>query len=120
MSSASLGKAAELRVRKDLVANGYAIIQSHLSRGSSDILVGKPGVRLAVQVKRNLRSGGGIGVEEWNDLIDLAEAFDAVPVIAIAPSIAGIRYHRVTGRKDGSGRRQPWEPLVLDFAGLSR
>lgn len=109
-----VGKAAEKRVRDYLAENGYQVNQSHISRGPADFLAGKPGQVLAVQVKRTPRSGGGIGVEEWNALIAYSLAFDAVPVIAFAPSIRGLVFYRVTGPKDGSGRRQPWVPFVVD------
>lgn len=115
MSSSRVGKAAEKRVREDLVSNGYRLIQTHLSRTAADVHAGKSGQRLAIQVKRTPKSGGGVGVAEWNELIDIAADFDAIPLIAFAPDKNHITYHRITGRKDGSGRRQPWEPFAVDF-----
>lgn len=114
MNSARVGKAAEARARADCTTNGYQLVTSQLSRGPADFLAGKPGQLLAVQVKRTLRSGGGIGVDEWNALVTFAGTFGAIPVVAICPPRRPVAWWRITGRKDGSGRRQPWEPMVLD------
>jgi len=116
VNSSAAGKRAEAKVREDLIGNGYRLVTAHLSRGPADLMAGKPGQTLAVQVKRSARSGGGIGVVEWNDLVDHAEAFDALPVVAVAAPRCPVVYWRITGRKDGSGRRQPWVRFALDFA----
>ncbi|HET7406654.1 MAG TPA: hypothetical protein VFJ21_05890 [Mycobacteriales bacterium] len=114
MNSARVGKAAEARARADCTTNGYQLITSQLSRGPADFLAAKAGQVLAVQVKRSLRSGGGIGPDEWNALVEFSAAFGAVPVVAICAPRKPVAYWRITGRKDGSGRRQPWEPFLLD------
>lgn len=116
MSASRLGKEAERRVRLDLESNGFRIMAAHLSRGPADFLASKPDQTLAVQVKRSLRSGGGIGVEAWNELIDWSTDFNAIPVVAIAFPRTPIRYLEIVDRKDGSCRRQPWRALLVDFA----
>lgn len=117
MNSAAAGKRAEAKVRDDLTTNGYRLITSQMSRGPADVMAGKPGQTLAVQVKRALRSGGGVGVDEWNDLIDYAASFSAVPVIAVASPRQPVRYWRLTGRKVPGvrGRRQPWVAFSVDW-----
>lgn len=112
MNAARAGKAAEHRARTDCETNGYTILTSHLSRGPADFHAAKPGQVLAVQVKRSL--GGSPRPDEWNALIDHAQAFGAVPVVAIAAPRRPVVYWRVLGRKDGSGRRQPWARFYLD------
>lgn len=114
MNTTAAGKRAEAKVRADLTDNGYSIVTSHLSRGAADMVAAKPAQRLVVQVKRSLRSGGGVAKDEWNALIDLAEAWTALPIVAVASPRAEICYFELTGRKDGSRRRQPWRPFVLD------
>lgn len=115
MSASSLGKAAEKRVRQILTDNGYTLVQSHLSRGPSDVVAMKPNQVLAVQTKRSpLKSPR---VAEWNELYDWAIGAGCIPIIAFSPSVARTTFHRMTGRKDGSKRPQPWASFFVDEVG---
>jgi Holliday junction resolvase len=117
MNASRLGKIAEKKVRDDLLAAGYTIVTSKLSRGPADLIAAKMGQSLAVQVKRML--GGSPRPAEWNELVDLAEAFGSVPVVAFAPPRCSIIYKRIIGRKAEGWQRQPWVDLVLDEVGAA-
>lgn len=112
MNTTAAGKRALRRVMDCLTADGYTLVESHISRGPADLMAAKAGQVLAVQVKRSL--GGSPRPDEWNALIDHAQAFGAVPVVAIAAPRRPVVYWQVLGRKDGSGRRQPWARFYLD------
>ena len=97
----------ERRIRLDLETNGYRIIRAAGSKGKIDLLAGKPGQRLAVQCKRT----GHLGTAEWNQLIEWAVVFDAIPILAVGGR--GVRYWLLTGRKVQRGVR-PMVPFVID------
>ena len=97
----------ERRIRLDLETNGYRIIRAAGSKGKIDLLAGKPGQRLAVQCKRT----GLLGTAEWNQLIEWAAVFDAIPILAVGGR--GVRYWLLTGRKVQRGVR-PMVPFVID------
>lgn len=113
MNSVAAGKRALAKVKEDVTDNGYRILESHISRGPADLLVGKVGERLAIQVKRSW--GASPRPEEWNALIDLAAAFEALPIVAIAAPRLPVQYRLITGRKDGTTKRQPWRHFSLDL-----
>ena len=93
------GAEFERRIRIDLTGKGFRIIRSAGSKGKIDLLAGREGLRLAVQCK--LR--GAISTVEWNELLEWAAAFDAVPVLAVGGR--GVRYWELTGRKERRGER---------------
>ncbi len=102
-----LGRALEYRVRDELKGLGYYAVRSPASRSPVDITAFKAGMFLMVQCKR----GGCVSPAEWNELLGLATSVGAVAVVASSEFRKTV-YKRITGRKDGSKHRQPWE----DFA----
>lgn len=101
-----LGRQVEYAVRDDLKKRGYPIaLRSPRSGGPADIVALKTGKQLLVQAKRSM----ACPVADWNALFDLAESVGATPVLAGRPTGSGLVYKRLTGRKDGSKRRQPME-----------
>ncbi|MCK4513000.1 hypothetical protein KAW64_14740 [bacterium] len=103
-----IGRAFEYRTRDDLKKRGYFVMRSPRSGSPIDLVAIKPEVVLFIQCKRS----GQIGVKEWNEVYDLAASVEAVPVLTDRPdSGRGVRYWRMTGRKDGSKRPQPRELL---------
>ena len=104
------GRALEYRVRDEFKAHGYPLVlRSPQSRGKIDVVAIRPGEVVFVQCKR----GGGLGVAEWNEVLDLSRACGAIPLLASCPTGRGTVYMRLTGRKDGSKRRQPFEPWTI-------
>jgi Holliday junction resolvase len=102
------GKAFQNRIRHNLIDHGYRIIESAGSKGKIDILAGRPGLRLAVQCKIR----GALGTDEWNQLLEWAADFDAVPILAVGGR--GVRYWHLTGPKVQRGVR-PMLPFALDL-----
>jgi len=103
-----IGRAFEYRTRDDLKKRGYFVLRSPRSGSPIDLVAIKPGTVLFIQCKRS----GQIGVKEWNEVVDLAASVEATPVLTERPeSGRGVRYWRMTDRKDGSKRAQPREPL---------
>lgn len=107
-----LGRALEYRVRDHLKAQGYVAMRSPASKSPIDIIAIKPGQVLFIQCKR----GGALPPKEWNEIYDLAVSAGAVPIMAENPFPRTMRWWRLTDRKDGSKRRQPMEPFVIDEA----
>lgn len=103
------GKAFQRRIRLHLIDNGYRIIESAGSKGKIDIIAGKPGQRLAIQCKIR----GALGTDEWNQLLEWAADFDAVPILAVGGR--GVRYWHLAGPKTQRGVR-PMVPFAIDFA----
>lgn len=103
------GAAFEHQVRKDMEENGYAVMRSAGSHSPADLLALRKGrVTLAIQCKRNGRLDPG----EWNEFCDWCELAGAAPILAEKVR-GGIKYHLITGKKDGSKGKQPmrdWEP----------
>lgn len=104
------GREFEYRVRDDLKKAGYFVMRSPASKSPVDLCAIRHGASLLVQCKR----GGSLPVSEWNALFDLAESVGATPVLAVIPaSRRGCQYFRLIGRKDGTKRRQPMEPMEV-------
>ena len=101
------GRAFEMRVRDDLTANGYTVIRAAGSKGKIDLFAAKPGQRLAIQCKRH----GLLSTSEWNQLIEWAAVFDAIPILAVGGRNG--RYWHLTARKTQRGKR-PMRPFLLD------
>jgi len=103
------GRQFEYRVRDELRGHGYVALRSPASKSPLDLMVVGHGQVLFVQCKRH----GALPPGEWNELLDLAASCGATPILALMPASRGIAYFRLTGRKDGSKRRQPmeaWQP----------
>ena len=107
-----LGRALEYRVKGLLERDGYYVIRAAASKGLVDLAAMKPGQVLLVQCKRS----GALPPAEWNALYDLAASLGAVPLMAVK-GLRGTQLHRLTGRKDGTRRRQPMEPFSTDEPG---
>lgn len=105
-----LGRAVEYRVRDALIKQGYYVMRSPASKSPIDLVAIKPGQVLFIQCKR----GGALPPAEWNAIYDLATSSGAIPILAEYPYPRTIRYWRLIARKDGSKRRQPKEPFVID------
>lgn len=72
------GRSFEYRVKDKLIDKGYFVMRSPQSKGAVDLLAVNNGVALFVQCKLT----GIIGVDEWNNLFDLANEYGAIPIIA--------------------------------------
>ena len=110
-SKYKLGRNLEYRVRDRLRELGYFAMRSPASKTPVDVVGIRKGVVLLVQCK--LR--GAVSVGEWNTLYDLAESVGAFPVVASTPTGRGTVFELMTGRKDGSKKRQPkrsFDPAV--------
>jgi len=103
------GRRFEYRVRDYLQAAGYFVLRSPASRSPIDLLAVGKGQSLFVQAKRS----GYCGPQEWNELLGLAESVQgAVPLLVEPGGKRGeILFWMLTGRKDGSKRRQPRKPF---------
>jgi len=103
------GAAFERRVQKDMHDHGYLALRTPGSKSPTDIHCFKHGDEwVFVQCK----TGGSLGPDEWNRFMDYCEEHGATPIMA-EKATRGIKYHLLTGRKDGSRKRQPmadWEP----------
>lgn len=120
------GAKFEHETRDVLTDNGYVVIRSAASKSPVDLvaltskgwlydnetLIPVPGHVLLIQCKTN----GKCDPAEWNHLYELAGAAGAVPVLAVRERDGRkvrVALYRMTGPKDGSGRRSPKEPLSL-------
>lgn len=103
-----LGRQFEYRTRDHLKKLGYFVMRSPASRSPLDLVAIRKGAVLFIQCKR----GGQLGVGEWNEVFDLAESVDAIPLLAeTSTGRGGACYWRLLSRKDASRRRQPHEPF---------
>lgn len=103
------GAAFENQTKRDMEANGYAVMRSAGSHSPADLLALRKGrVSLGIQCKRN----GRLDPEEWNEFYDWCQLAGAAPILA--EKVRGdIEYHLITGKKDGSKSKQPmcdWKP----------
>lgn len=98
------GRDFEYYVKRKLEELGYVALRSPASKGPADVVAISKKAVYFIQCK----IGGYIAVDEWNEIMDYAERVGAVPVLAAkGENGRGARYYRMTGRKDGSKRRQP-------------
>lgn len=109
MSSASLGADAERRVRRVLEDLDYLVVRAAASKGCADLLAIRPGGGvLLIQVKRG---AGRMRPREWNELLEVARRYGALPVLAEFVPRQGIAWWWLTGPKAVGGRgRQPYLP----------
>ncbi len=101
-----IGRAVEYRARDDLRRRGFYVMRSPRSQSPTDLVGFARGIVLFIQCKRS----GTLPRGEWNALVDLAWSVGAVPLLASSPTGRGTVYMRLTDRKDGTRRRQPYEP----------
>ncbi len=52
---------------------------------------------------------GYLPPKEWNEIYEVAKSVNAIPVLAQRDGVRDIVYLKLTGKKDGSRRRQPAE-----------
>lgn len=114
------GAALELKVMRDLAAQGWVCFRSAGSKSPVDVVACRAGEVAFVQSRR----AGRLDTDEWNELMDLAERAGAVPVLVRSERVgryAVLTYGRLAARKDGTrGRRSPlasWEPAAAPPAG---
>lgn len=101
-----LGRHVEYAVRDKMRRFGYFVLRSPASKSPIDLVAIARGRVVFVQCKRS----GALPVREWNELFCLCESVGAIPVLASRPTGYGLVFQRLTGLKDGSKRRQPFEP----------
>lgn len=107
-----LGRAFEGAIRGRLQRRGYYVMRSHGSKGIIDLLaVGRPClekgvVALFIQCKRR----GSIGTEEWNKLYELAQEYDAWPVMCQKLSEKTVGFYRLD---ESRAPRSPKKPMTL-------
>jgi hypothetical protein len=100
-----LGRQVEYRFRDMLKQTGYVVMRSPGSKSPIDLIAVCPGQVLFIQCKRS----GSLPPKEWNALYDLAISAGALPVMAENPFPREHRFWLLTGRKDGSKKRQPMD-----------
>jgi|GEM_PF-1001755 len=103
------GRAFEYRVRDLLRLAGAFAIRSPQSKGPVDVLAVLNGASLMVQCKFGSRY---LGIDDWNELYDLAMRVKAIPILA-SRADPGVRLERMVARKDHSRKAQPLEPISL-------
>lgn len=101
-----VGRGFEHATRNALRRAGYFAMLSPGSRSPIDVVAIKAGTSLFVQCK----TSGCLSPAGWNALFDLALSVGAVPVLSYLQD-SNIRYRRLTARKDGSKKRQPFAPF---------
>jgi Holliday junction resolvase len=104
------GRQFEYRARDHLKKIGFFVLRSPASRSPIDLVAIRNGEVLFVQCKIS----GALPPGEWNELYDLALSVGALPLLAERDGQRGLLFHRLTGRKDGSRRAQPYEAISIE------
>lgn len=107
MSTASIGRSREYRVRDEMIANGWAfIVRAAASKGPADLIMAHPfeGVAL-VQVGSVSKV---LGPADRERLVAAAELCSAFALLAVVVPRHPIRYWHVT--RDIPSRWQEWSP----------
>ena len=99
------GRAFEYVVRDHLKSIGYVCFRSPMSRSPVDLAAIRADRVLFVQCKKH----GVLGPKEWNEIFDMSLPVKAVPLLARRKGYRDIEYLKLTDRKDGSKKRQPFE-----------
>lgn len=99
------GRRFEYRVRNELKSAGFIVTRSPASRSPVDLIAIGKDILLFIQCK----VAGYLAPKEWNEIYDMALGVSAIPVLAQRDGVRGITYLKLTGKKDGSRRRQPAE-----------
>lgn len=97
------GRSFEHRCREQLQSYGYFVIRAAGSKTPADLVCLAGGTVLLVQCK----TSGRLAPDDWNYFYDLALSIGAVPVLASRIKYYETEYTQLTGRKDGTRRRQP-------------
>lgn len=112
MSKYANGAAFERKIKKAFEDAGYFVIRSAGSKGKVDLCAIRtdsfamiPDVCL-IQCKR-----GSISIDEWNELVDLAETICATAVLAAPKSLM-----EITGQRSKGIKILPAKPFVLKGA----
>lgn len=112
MNTSRKGSAFERKVVADLEAQGWLVTRASNSKGVADVWAVRSGSIVLVEAKSN----GRCDPEQWNHLFANASEVGAIPLLAEPVDrrrergAGPVRYWRLTGTKDGSGKRQPREP----------
>jgi Holliday junction resolvase len=94
MTRYSRGADFERKVKADLQANGYFVVRAAGSHGPVDLTAQAPGPIVAwVQCKRD----GRMSIVDRRALVDLASAFNAVPVLAFKDDDKKLKYSELSG-----------------------
>lgn len=101
MTQYSKGAAFENSVKHAMERKGYQAFRVAGSHSPVDVVCIGHGRVVYIQAKIN----GVFRVDEWNTFLDFARQVGAIPIMAER----GIKYHLITGYKDGSRSRQPME-----------
>lgn len=106
------GRDFEYAVKHNLEKNGFVCMRSPASKSPADLMAVRHGKTIFVQCKLH----GALPPAEWNAFIDYAEKAGVSPIMAARKKTGtGIDYFLLTGKKDGSKRRQPMK--AIDFTG---
>ena len=100
MTRYSRGADFERKVKADLQANGWFVVRSAGSHGPVDLIAQAPGPSIAwIQCKRDGKMSG----RDQTDIINLAKAFDAIPILAYKDN--GVCYSELF-----ADRKMDWTP----------
>lgn len=104
------GRNFEYAVKNKLQDKGYVVMRSPGSRSPADLVAVKDGKPFFIQCKLH----AAFPVAEWNEFLDYAESAGAIPIMASRGKEGkGFEFNLLTGRKDGSKRRQPMEKIEM-------
>ena len=110
----AIGRDFEYATRDVLAKLGYLVVRSPASKSPVDLYAFKKGELVFVQCKVH----GACAVDEWNEFLEYCQAVSALPILAErGPGDRGVKFHRITGKKDGSKKAQPyidWDPSGKD------
>lgn len=98
------GRDFEYRVKRAMEREGYTVVRSYASRTPADLTAVKDGQAVFVQCKLH----DFYHVEEWNTFVDYCANAKAIPIFATrSKDGSAIDYFLITGKKDGSRKKQP-------------
>lgn len=104
------GRDFEYRVKRDMERAGYTVVRSYASKTPADLTAVRDGRAVFVQCKLH----DFYHVEEWNTFVDYCSAAGVLPIFATrGKDGSGISYFIITGKKDGSRKKQPMEPFDI-------
>ena len=114
MSAYTRGYAFEQKISGQLTQDGYWCMEARGSHGIVDVIALKPGQVLLIQAKTD----GVISIRDWNQLLELGERLNAVPLLAWRPRRGHIEYWRLIGPR--VARQSPVYEVWLPDAVASR
>ena len=96
VSNYARGATFERKIMADLENEGWVVIRSAASHGTTDLVALKEGkIPLLIQCKINCR----LDPDEWNGLMDDAEKGGAIPLLIERPKRGQVRAWRLCQRK---------------------